>query len=375
MKITHVVSTLDVGGAEVHLLSQVRGQAARGHEVHVLYLLGEGTLVGDFREAGAAGVELVGSGFGAIRKIARRARSSDIVHSHLLRADFLTAPAVLLAGRRSRWISGKHNDERALLKTTVSLVHGIVGNLPRRTIVLSDHVGRFIARHGRVGRKRMRRVYYGIDPEPFAAARAATDEQRQALRSEFGFGRDDVVFVCVARFAAQKAHDVLLQALARARQRTPGVRLLLVGGDPFGDGRERTEALARELGLLEDGACVFAGIRRDVPRILGASDVFVMASLWEGLGLVFLEAMAASLPVVATHVSAVPEVVDDGVTGRLVPPSDADAMADALVELASDEELRARLAAAGPALVTERFGLDAMVENTLAVYREIVPGA
>lgn len=375
MRILHVVSTLDVGGAEVHLLSQVRGQVARGHSVRVAYLLGQGTLVEEFHGAGAEWVGSVGRGLAAPWRLRPHARWAEIVHSHLLRADFLTAPAVLLSGRRRRWVSGKHNDERALLSPLVSRLHGVVGNLPARTIVLSDHVGRFTAEHGRVRPDALRRVYYGIDPEPFARAAAMDAEERAALRAELGFAPQHVVFVCVARFAPQKAHDVLLAAFERARERAPDARLLLVGGDPFGDGRERTEALARSLGLSEGGRVVFAGIRRDVPRLCGAADVFVMSSLWEGLGLVFLEAMAARLPVLATDVSAVPEVVRDGETGRLVPARDAHALAAGMVELAGDPELRARLGRRGAEVVEETFGLDRMVDETLAVYRELLEGA
>jgi len=148
------------------------------------------------------------------------------------------------------------------------------------------------------------------------------------------------------------------------------LKLLLVGDDPFGDGRQRTEALARELDL--GSACVFTGVRRDVPDLMAASDVFVMSSLWEGLGLVFLEAMATGLPVVSTRVSAIPEVVVDGETGLLVPPADDAALADALVRLAREPALRARLGAAGRARVRERFGLERMIDETLAVYAEVL---
>ena len=116
---------------------------------------------------------------------------------------------------------------------------------------------------------------------------------------------------------------------------------------------------------------LFLGIRRDVPALLAACDVLVMASRWEGLGLVFLEAMAAGRPCLATRVSAIPEVVVDGETGLLVPPDDPPALADGLVRLAGDPTLRARLGAAGRARVAERFGLDRMVEETLAVYRGV----
>ena len=357
-----MITTLDVGGAEVHLLAQVRGQAAHGHVLRVLYLKGKGSLAPEMREAGAGYVGRTGLG-----GILRSARWADVVHSHLLKADMATAVVATLAGRRSSLIASKHNDEQVLKRPLVSFVHGILGKLPARTIVLSDHVGRFFAEHGGVDPARTRRIYYGIDPAPFERAAAMPAADKARLRASLGLAAGDVVFVCVARFARQKAHEVLLEALSRVERRD--VRLLLVGDDPFGDGRRKAEAVARDLRLGE--RAIFTGIRRDVPALLAISDGFVMASRWEGLGLVFLEAMAASLPVVATRVSAVPEVVSEGETGLLVPVDDPAALAAALARLAGDADLRRGLGLAGARRVRERFGLERMVEATLAVYREV----
>ncbi len=373
MKILHVLTTLDVGGAEMHVLKQVRGQVERGHDVRVAYLKGQGTLEADFRAAGASDVRHVAGGPLFPFRLRGWIRSSDLVHSHLLKADALTAAAVLLAGRRRQYISGKHNDEQVLHRPLVGLVHGVIGRVPARTIVLSDHVGRFIEEKGRVPRSRQSRVYYGLDPMPFE--QAAREAVRESVLAEFGFEPTDVVFICVARFARQKAHEVLLAATAEARRANPSIKLLLVGDDPFGDERERALAVAQELGLSDgegQGAAVFAGIRRDVPALMAASDVFVMASRWEGLGLVFLEAMATSRPVLSTTVSAIPEVVDEGVTGRLVAPDDAPAMAAAMVELAASPELRRQLGEAGHARVVEHFGLDVMVDETISVYENVL---
>lgn len=368
MRIQHVVTTLDVGGAEMHLLAQTRGQTARGHRVRVAYLKGLGTLRQDFLAAGAEQVRRLGQGPLALPRAMGLFGWPDVVHSHLLKADALCALAAALGLRWGKLVASKHNDEQALRRPLVSLCHGLLSRAPRKTIVLSDHVGRFVAEFGRVPRARLVRIYYGLDPGPFDAARATGDAERAATRAELGLEQGEVVFVCVARFAPQKAHELLLRAFARVRERCPQARarLLLVGDDPYGDGRIRAEERARALGLGD--AVVFAGIRRDVPRLLAASDVFVMASLWEGLGLVFLEAMASYLPVVATRVSAIPEVVEEGVTGCLAPPGDAGGLAEAMERLALDASLRQRLARAGRARLEQRFGLERMIEETLAVY-------
>ncbi len=373
MKLLHVLTTLDVGGAEMHILQQVRGQTARGHAVRVVYLKGEGTLAPDFRDAGAEAVEAIPGGPLFPLRLRRHLGWCDLVHSHLLKADALTAVAATVFGKRRAYISGKHNDEQVLRRPLVSFVHGIIGRAPARTIVLSDHVGRFVEEHGRVPRSKQSRVYYGLDPAPFEAA--ARDVDRAAVLGEFGFEPADVVFVCVARFAAQKAHEILLAATEIARRDDPRIRLLLVGGAPFGDGVERALAVARDLGLSDGagrGPAAFAGIRRDVASLIAATDVFCMASRWEGLGLVFLEAMAAGRPVLSTNVSAIPEVVVDGETGLLVPPDDPHALATAMLRLSGDAGLRSRLGTAGHVRVLERFALDRMVDETLAIYEDVL---
>ncbi|HZM00549.1 MAG TPA: glycosyltransferase family 4 protein, partial [Planctomycetota bacterium] len=147
------------------------------------------------------------------------------------------------------------------------------------------------------------------------------------------------------------------------------VVLLIVGGDPFGDGEARLRQAARDLGLGERAR--FLGIRHDVPDLLAASDLFVLPSLWEGLGLVFLEAMAVSLPVVATRVSAIPEVVEDGRTGWLVPPGDPRRLAAAVAEALADPAERERRGRLGRQRLEGRFGLERMVDEILAVYAEV----
>lgn len=374
MKILHVLTTLDVGGAEMHVLAQVRGQTQRGHAVRVVYLKGRGTLAADLRAAGAQHVEHIAPA-AFVWRARGHLRWADIVHSHLLKADMLTALCVIPWGRASHLVASKHNDEQVLRKKLVSVVHGMLGRVARRTIVLSEHVARFVAEHGRIPRSRLTQIYYGLDPVPFQLAGAERAEARRAVRAELGIPADAFVFTCVARFAPQKAHGDLLAGFARARAATKGAPplvLVLAGDDPFGDGRERTEARAAELGL--GTSAIFAGIRRDVPRVLAASDVFAMTSLWEGLGLVFLESMASGIPVLATRVSAVPEVVEDERTGLLVPPADPERVAEAMLRLARDPELCARRGAQGRARVLERFALPRMIDATLDVYREVLSG-
>lgn len=373
LRILEIITTLGVGGAEMHLLALTRGLVARGHSPEVYYLKGKGELAGDFLRSGVPvqkiSMEGAGEAPSAIWKLQKlmRREKHDLIHTHLLKADGVGAVAAALAGRSRRLLASKHNDERALLHPVFGRVHGLLSMLDRRVIVLSDHVGRFVAEHGRVAPRKIRRVYYGLDPEKFMNATAS------GLREELKIGADEFVIVCVARFAAQKAHTVLLDAFAKALHTEPRMRLLLVGDDPFGDYRKRAEAHAHLLKLGD--RVMFLGIRRDVPRILAASDLFTMSSLWEGLGLVFLEAMAARLPVVATNVSAVPEVVPQGTCGFLVPPNDAEAMARAFLEIVKKPDRGRSMGDAGRVWVREKFGIDRMVDETQAILEGVAAEA
>ncbi|MHC5210222.1 MAG: glycosyltransferase [Planctomycetota bacterium] len=364
LRLLHVITTLGVGGAEKHLLLLARGLAERGHAVRIAWLKGQGELAPAFAQAGLATERLGGAAdaggevrpWAAKRALARLVREwrPDLVHTHLLKADALGALAV----RGVPLVSSKHNDERALLRWPVSVVHGVLARRVARTIALSDHVAAFTARHGRVPAGRITRIYYGIDPAAWRPGRS-----REAVRAELGLADEAPVLICVGRLAPQKDHTTLLRAMTRV---SPDGQLLVVGGDPFGDGEARLAAQVDELGL--GGRVHLLGIRHDVPDLLAASDLFVLPSLWEGLGLVFLEAMAAGLPVVATRVSAVPEVVEHGVTGWLVPPADPEALAAAVGAALRDPRAREAAGRAGRERLAARFGLPRMIDETLAVY-------
>ena len=166
-----------------------------------------------------------------------------------------------------------------------------------------------------------------------------------------------------ARLHSQKGHIFLLEAAVHVPD-----ALFVFAGD--GEERSRLEDRARQLHIAD--RVRFLGSRQDVPALLACCDVFVLPSLYEGLPLSVLEAMAAGRPVVATSISGTDEAVVDGVTGLLVPPSDAGALAAALNRVLSDRDLAARLANAGRTAVNEKFSSEIMVRNTAQLYEELL---
>lgn len=183
------------------------------------------------------------------------------------------------------------------------------------------------------------------------------------LRIQLAQGSARRVVLTTARLHRQKGHCYLLQAAALL----PEAVFVLAGDGPE---RPRLEAQARELELAE--RVVFLGHRDDVPELLAACDLLVLPSLFEGLGLALLEAMAAGKPVVASAVGGIDEVVIDGETGLLVPPADPVALADAIRRILLDTALASSLAAAGKARVSQQFSAETMVERVTQIYGEIL---
>lgn len=190
---------------------------------------------------------------------------------------------------------------------------------------------------------------------PVARYRAA-DGDRESTRSALSLPSGVPVFLTVGRLNAQKDHATLLRAFADSRLRALDARLVIAG---TGELRRDLEEQVRELDL--SARVQFLGVRGDVPALLAAADVFVLASRWEGNPLVVMEAMASGRPVVATRVGCVPELTSSA-TGRLVLPGDSAALADALVELGADRELAGVLGCAAAETAAARFDVSVMAQ-------------
>lgn len=217
------------------------------------------------------------------------------------------------------------------------------------------------------------RHLYGLRDVPLipngipVAAYGRRAGEAQACRHALGFSDTDILVVSVGRLSEAKNPLLLLEAFSRASGSDEVFHLLLVGDGPL---RGLIERRREELGLM--GRVHLLGVRSDVPTILGASDVFVLASDWEGNPLSVMEAMAAGLPVVATAVGGVPELVDEGMDGFLVPPRDPAALAAALRSLLREPERRKTLGAAARRKAVARFDVSAMARKYEALYESLL---
>jgi glycosyltransferase involved in cell wall biosynthesis len=358
MRVLHVDSERPWRGGQNQVLLLMRRQRAHGDEPHLAAppdaalltrAAGEGFPTHPISMRGTWDLPSVFALAGALREI-----QPDIVHWHAARAHAIGAMASLLSPGPARVLS-----RRVEFPVRRSLGSRILYALPiDRIAAISVAVREALTRSG-VDAAKIDVVPSGVEP-----ASPRDPARRAVLRRSLGCGDEDVVGITVAALARGKGHDRLLHAAGLAAGRTPALRLWIAGDGPL---RARLESEASSLG---PGTPVqFLGFRADISSLLHAADFFCLATRSEGLGSSILEAMAAGLPVVATRVGGVPEIVDEG-SGILVPlDAPDDAWADALARMAGDRGLRGTMGASA----RERaalFTADRTAEETDRVYRK-----
>ncbi len=362
MKVLHIHKLTGVGGSERHLLALLPALRERGIDACFLGLDVPGTDAARFYAAlDEAGVPYrrVRCGPDVSPRMARdvvravRAERPALLHTHLVHADVYGALASTVA--RIPLVSSRHNDDRYLLGP-FRYVDRALARRAHRLIAISDAVRRFLEQAGHASEKIVT-IHYGLDELPAAPS--------EVMPEEVGIPPHAPLVLAIGRLTAQKDHPTLLRAFARARERHPETRLAILGIGPL---EAETRALVRELDL--DEAVVLPG-RLEIRDWLTRADIFAHTSRWEGFGIVLLEAMQASLPIVATSVSAVPEIVVDGETGLLADAGDVDGVARALDELLADPERGRRLGFAGRARARSEFSVARMAERTIALYETI----
>jgi glycosyltransferase involved in cell wall biosynthesis len=221
-------------------------------------------------------------------------------------------------------------------------------------------------------REHVHTILNGIDLTGWDPQKAGQDGE--GIRREFGIPPNAPLLASVSRLFAQKGQAELLRALARVLVKQPETRLLIVGADALevhgGSFTRELKVLADELGVTD--RVIFTGPRADIPRIMAACDVFTLPSHEEPFGLVFLEAMAMERPVVSLSNGGTPEVVEHGRSGLLSPANDIEALAENILTLIANPDLRARFGAYGRARVLEAFTAERMARDAGRAYESLV---
>jgi sugar transferase (PEP-CTERM/EpsH1 system associated) len=279
----------------------------------------------------------------------------DVVHTHRYVLRYTLLPTLLC--RIPVRIHTVHNVAQKEVDRIGKLVHWISFRLGK---VVPVSISKEIANTVRAvyGQDIYTPVIYNGIPITRFVSSASQDSTKE---------EKDVVLLHVGRFAPQKSHPLLVEAFALAVKEYPAMKLWLVGDGPL--------KLAVKKNIVEMGLerkVLFLGIRDDVPRLLAAADLFVLSSDYEGVPLSVLEAMAAGKPVVATAVGGVPELVEDGVTGVLVPPRNPEALAKGILRLAKDADLRRRMGKAARERALERFDISRTAREYEALYLKLL---
>ena len=368
IRVVELLATGSNGGAQEHLFNLVTRIDRERYDVSVC-ALAPGSAIRKLERAGvdvsfveaeddAGRVEAVAAHLAAV--------GADVVHNHMFHAEVIGTQAawrVAEAGLPRPYVIGTVHSSRIRDETDRALLRRLTPKMDH-LIAVSSSIVRKLDDEGRHGAP-VSLIYNGVDLQRY-------DQQVPCctLREEYGLPESGPLVGVVARLEAEKGHPTLVDAWPGVLAAYPDASLLIVGE---GSRREALEAQVAALRL--ERSVIFTGRRDDVPAVTKSLDVAVLPSYREAQGLSILEAMALSRPVVASNVGGIPEMIEDGKTGLLVPPHDPEALSAAIVRLLTDHPLADTLGRGGHDLVHERFCAEAMVRAVETIYDEAVMGA
>jgi glycosyltransferase involved in cell wall biosynthesis len=371
LRVVHLIKATGVAGAEGHLLTLLPGLRAAGVDARLLLLEQPDKPLDDYVAA------FSDRGVPVERCIIRRhadpalwrtlradlhSLQPDVVHTHLIHADLYGLTAARSLGLR-KTVSSRHNDDAFRHRKPVQMLNRGLWRITRAGIAISESIARFSEAVEGAAPGQVRCIHYGLDTAPPPRDRQRV---RARLSAELGLPLDAAWVGMACRLVEQKGVRYGLDAFAQVAAVHPQARLLVAGEGPL---KAELQARAAQPDLA--GRVHFLGWRSDVPDLLAAFDLLLAPSLWEGFGLVMLEAMAQQTAVIASAVSAIPEVVSDGETGLLAPPRDADALAAVLNTLLADPALRRHMGLMGRDRMETHFSAARMVEQTIALYHQL----
>lgn len=382
VKIVHVITRLIVGGAQENTVLTCEGLHARGHDITLISgpTTGpEGRLVERARAGGYRFIELPPLvrpvkpflDWAATRELTRRYRdlAPDVVHTHSSKAGIL----------------GRFAADRARVPAILHTIHGMSFNRTQPWLVRKGYatLERWAARRthriaavadamieqtvsaGVCPREKLVTVYSGMEVERFDPAAYEPASKRASI----GVKPDEILVATVARLFQKKGYEQLIPIMAKAAARNPSLRFLWIG-----DGAQRAdyERELHRLGLASRTILTGLVPPGDIPGWLSACDLLAHTSQWEGLPRAVVQALLMRRPAIAFDIDGTPEVVLDGVTGRLIRLGDEGGFVSALLELSADAEARARMGAAGRAHCLERFDHRRMVDTLERLYAEML---
>jgi len=362
MNILHINTEKTWRGGEQQTLYLAEGLKNRGHRSEIVCQPGK-ELEARARDKGVAvhpvkmRAEWDVAAVIKIRSIIK-ARSIDIVHMHTSHAHTLGVAAARFAGRAKTVVARRV--DFSIYRHWLSLSGLKYKFGVDRYVAISHAIKDVLVKDG-IPADTIEVVHSGIDLGRFEGIDGSS------IRAELGIPVDAPVIGTVAHFAWHKGLEYLVDAAPFVADEIDGVRIVFVGS-----GSLEEEIKQRAAASGANDQIVFAGFRTDVAQCLDMFDIFVMPSVMEGLCTSILDALAARKPVVASQAGGIPEIIENGETGLLVPPGDAAALAGGLIRALREPELAARMAEQGRQKVQELFSIDAMVEGNVKVYERLL---
>lgn len=363
--ILQLMTDSKIGGAEKVVLSLATGLSKERFNVYVCSLTKRGLI---FEEMEAAGVKVYSLGmrnifdFFKIFKLIRILKSQNIqiLHSHLFHANILARIVGKLVGVpiiiSTEHIMGLEGRLRLFLNRLTSI-------FVDRFVAVSFGVENFLVNRVGISSYKITVIQNGIDSNKFNF----DNLNKENRKKEFGFVASDKIVGTIARIHKQKGHIYLLQAAKEVIEKIPEAKFLIVGDGPL---KKNMEKLSKDLKIAKN--VIFLGFCKDIPSIMSILDILVLPSLWEGLPITILEAMAMKKPVIATRVGGTLEVVENDLTGVLVEPKDCHSLSQAIIRLLRNVPLMDRLGKAGYTKVTEYFNIARMLKKTEDLYNGLI---
>lgn len=367
--VLHIIGGGEIGGAEKHILNLLQGMDRSRFTPRLCCLFSE-----PFAQlAQEAGIDVdvidmrskynVGA-FQAMKNLLLRHRV-DIVHTHGVRANLVGRLGARMAGIKpivTTIHSVLEQDYPSFwARVTNQLMEQMTLGYVQQFVTVSEGLKADLVSKG-ISQDKITTIYNGIDFAQFKPR-----GQGEAWRQKLGIAPDKLVVGILARLHPVKGHQYFLEAADRIRHSCPNVHFLIVGS---GLGKEQVLAQVERLNLQDQ--VTLTGFVDDIVGIYDLLDVLVISSLSEGFGLTAVEAMAMQVPVVATNVGGLPEVIQDGVSGYLVPPANGPALAGKVLRLLSDNQLAQTIASSAFEWAESKFTVQAMIDQTQALYTKIL---
>ncbi len=294
-----------------------------------------------------------------------RTHRPQILHTQLEFSDILGTIAASLLGIPS--VSTLHTldtfEEKKSATWRLKLRWFVLRNFCDKIIAVSEKTRMHHLQSGRLGEKKVITLYNGVEISRFKNIEESVQRQ---LKQSLKLPSNSQIIVTVAVLREPKGIQYMLNALPALLDKNPNIHYLIVGDGAYG---ASLRELAADLAIQEH--VTFAGHRADIPALLSISDIFVLPTLGDALPTVLIEALAAEIPIVASNVGGVPEIVENEVNGLLVPPGDSSELTQACLQFLQNRELASQIVQVGNAIVQQRFNISVQIEKLSHIYEEV----